>query len=242
MALQLHVDLMSQPSRACVIFCKVHDLPVKINLLRIDKLQNRSPEYLALNPLGKVPFLEDGDTIHIPKSAAILCYLAAKFNVGSPWCPPSSDLVARAMFDAAMHWQHTTVRLGCTRLVFNRVLAPLMKRPSNPAVADHGQAVLVDALSTLEQYWLADKDFMTGSDCSLPDLLCCCEIEQCRLLVADPDAPQLQQLLQPVPRVRAWMQRVRAACQPHYDEAHKTLLAAADRMAQQARSKTAARL
>lgn len=102
--------------------CRVHDLPVKINLLRIDKLQNRSPEYLALNPLGKVPFLEDGDTIHIPKSAAILCYLAAKFNVGSPWCPPSSDLVARAMFDAAMHWQHTTVRLGCTRLVFNRVL------------------------------------------------------------------------------------------------------------------------
>ena len=40
--------------------------------------EHRRPEYLALNPAGKVPVLVDGDLI-IPESAAIVLYLAEKY-------------------------------------------------------------------------------------------------------------------------------------------------------------------
>jgi glutathione S-transferase len=40
--------------------------------------ENRRPEYLALNPAGKVPVLVDGDLV-LPESAAIVLYLADKY-------------------------------------------------------------------------------------------------------------------------------------------------------------------
>ena len=47
--------------------------------------QQKSPEYLKLNPLGQVPCLVDGDVV-IRDSQAILVYLAAKYG-GEQWLP-----------------------------------------------------------------------------------------------------------------------------------------------------------
>lgn len=38
----------------------------------------KAPDYLAINPMGKVPALKHGDTV-VTETAAILCYLADKF-------------------------------------------------------------------------------------------------------------------------------------------------------------------
>ncbi|KAG2445094.1 hypothetical protein HYH02_008961 [Chlamydomonas schloesseri] len=56
---KLYVDYMSQPSRCVVIFSRVNGLPVEVRPVLIHKGETRSPAYLALNPLGKVPLLED---------------------------------------------------------------------------------------------------------------------------------------------------------------------------------------
>ena len=40
--------------------------------------ENKTPEYRAINPMGKVPTLVDGDTV-ITETAAICAYLADKF-------------------------------------------------------------------------------------------------------------------------------------------------------------------
>ncbi|RLV60245.1 glutathione S-transferase family protein [Parashewanella curva] len=49
--------------------------------LDFSKGANRSPEYLALNPSGKMPVLQDGDLV-ITESAAICMYLAEKYGHG----------------------------------------------------------------------------------------------------------------------------------------------------------------
>jgi glutathione S-transferase len=52
--------------------------PYDIHLLSLSKGDNRQPEYLAVNPMGKVPALRHGDTV-ITEVAAICTYLADEF-------------------------------------------------------------------------------------------------------------------------------------------------------------------
>jgi glutathione S-transferase len=94
---------------------------VDLQLVHIGKSEHQKAPYLAINPLGKIPFLVDGD-LALPESAAILSYLAAKYHTPAHWCPPSSQLKQRALFDAAMAWWHGTIRAGSMALVFHRVI------------------------------------------------------------------------------------------------------------------------
>ncbi|PHM44825.1 thiol:disulfide oxidoreductase [Xenorhabdus mauleonii] len=57
------------------------ELPYELNHVHIDKGENLLPEFLALNPHGRIPVLVDSDTnTTIFESAAILLYLAYKTN------------------------------------------------------------------------------------------------------------------------------------------------------------------
>ncbi|BAU93576.1 glutathione S-transferase domain-containing protein [Methylorubrum populi] len=55
--------------------------------------QNRSREFLALNPFGQVPVLDDEGVI-VPDSNAILVYLAKKLGRGD-WLPEDAEGAAR---------------------------------------------------------------------------------------------------------------------------------------------------
>ena len=55
--------------------------------------QNRAPDFLALNPFGQVPVLDDDGTI-VPDSNAILVYLAKKLD-RTDWLPEDADGAAR---------------------------------------------------------------------------------------------------------------------------------------------------
>ncbi|KQV83639.1 glutathione S-transferase [Rhizobium sp. Root1220] len=59
----------------------------KADIVEVDLAagENKSPSFLALNPFGQVPVLEDGDTI-IADSNAILVYLAKKY-ASEGWLP-----------------------------------------------------------------------------------------------------------------------------------------------------------
>ena len=54
---------------------------------------HKSPEFLALNAFGQVPVLVDGDVV-IRDSAAILTYLASKYDTSGYWLPKDPALAA----------------------------------------------------------------------------------------------------------------------------------------------------
>lgn len=54
----LHLDYMSQPSRAIALFCRLNQLQITEHEVIIAKGQNRTQEMLSLNPIGKLPFLQ----------------------------------------------------------------------------------------------------------------------------------------------------------------------------------------
>jgi glutathione S-transferase len=70
----------ASPSRSSIILWMLEELgePYDIKLLRLSEGDNLKPEYLAINPMGKVPALRHGDTV-ITEGAAICTYLADEF-------------------------------------------------------------------------------------------------------------------------------------------------------------------
>ena len=68
------------PSRSSVTRWMLEEIgePYDIKLLSLSKGDNQKPDYLAINPMGKVPALKHGDVV-ITESAAICTYLADEF-------------------------------------------------------------------------------------------------------------------------------------------------------------------
>jgi glutathione S-transferase len=62
-------------------------LGLEYEWIRVDlmKGEQKSPEYLARNPFGQVPIIEDGD-VTLSDAQAILAYLARKYG-GENWLP-----------------------------------------------------------------------------------------------------------------------------------------------------------
>ncbi|MGE8942770.1 glutathione S-transferase family protein [Leptospira interrogans] len=68
------------PSRSAIVHWMLEEIgePFDLHLLDLKKGEGHTPEYLAINPLGKVPVLKHGDTV-ISEAAAICTYLADEF-------------------------------------------------------------------------------------------------------------------------------------------------------------------
>jgi glutathione S-transferase len=68
------------PSRSSIVRWMLEELgePYDIHLLSLSKGENRASDYLAVNPMGKVPALRHGDNV-ITEGAAICTYLADEF-------------------------------------------------------------------------------------------------------------------------------------------------------------------
>ena len=104
------------PSRSSIVRWMLEEIgePYDVHLLSLGNGDNRKPDYLAINLMGKVPALRHGDVI-ITETAAICAYLAdefprAKLNVpiGDPrrgpylkWLFFSPSCLEAAMMDRA---------------------------------------------------------------------------------------------------------------------------------------------
>src|SRR3954451_9752229 len=68
------------PSRSSIVHWMLEELgaPYDVHLLSLANGDNRKPDYLAVNPMGKVPALKHGNTI-ITEASAICAYLADEF-------------------------------------------------------------------------------------------------------------------------------------------------------------------
>ena len=81
---------------------------------------NNTPDYLAKNPNGRVPTLDD-DGFILWESNVIVRYLAAKHGADTLW---PTDLRVRAEADRWMDWQQTTVLPALTPVFWQLIRTP----------------------------------------------------------------------------------------------------------------------
>ena len=235
----LYVDFMSQPSRACVILSRLNRLIVKENLVLVHKKQQKSDKYKKLNPLQQVPlFVESrGGRVDfvLPESCAILTHLCTRFDLADHWYPRSRQ--GRAYVDSALHWFHSTLRKGCGGVTFHKVVAYNLGVKPVEAIALDSKQRLERALQQLEDYWLKGKTFVGGKEPNVADLLFVCELEQLHMLHLPTDGIDIDGILNPFPRVEAWMRDVAEATSPVYEDVHKLLRYAAKKRHQKLNQK-----
>jgi len=125
----------------------------------IMQAQTRTPEFLRLNPNGKVPVvvLEDGSAL--PESNAILWY----FGEGTPLVP--ADRLARARMLQWMFFEQYSHEPAIAVARFIRVFQRRADDPRLPDLLARGHR----ALGVMEQH-LAGHDYFGGDALSLADL------------------------------------------------------------------------
>jgi glutathione S-transferase len=119
----------------------------------------KAPEYLRINPLGKVPTLRHGETV-VTEAAAICCYLADAFPEAGLAPPPSDRLRGpyyRWMFFAAAPLESAAI---------NRALGFAVPAERKATV---GYGELPAMLSVLEGA-LAGREYLVGDRFSAADI------------------------------------------------------------------------
>ena len=93
--------------------------------------KNKEPKYLAMNPNGLVPTLEEEDGFLLWESNSIVRYLAGKHDTTGALEP--KDLKQRAVASQWMDWQLSVVGPGITPAFWGLIRTPEDKR-DKPAI------------------------------------------------------------------------------------------------------------
>lgn len=124
---------------------------------------NREPGYLAMNPNGLVPTIDD-DGFTLWESNTILRYLGAKHGPTELW--PASPR-EQADCDRWMDWQLTVLAPAITPIFLQLVRTPEAQR--DPAVIEASRRKTIEALAILEGH-LEGRDYVGGRALTLGDI------------------------------------------------------------------------
>jgi glutathione S-transferase len=98
------------------------ELPNDLRLVNLEKGEQRSPEFMQLNPTGRTPVLQDGDFI-LWESTAIMQYLASQ--IPNPLWP--EDRRIRADIMRWQSWQLAHWHQVCQPLQFENVVKQILQ-------------------------------------------------------------------------------------------------------------------
>jgi glutathione S-transferase len=187
--IRLYTTLLSGHGHRVKLFLTLLDLPFEVVELDMRAGDNRKPEYLALNPFGQVPTIQDGD-VTLFDSNAILVYLATRYGDAS-WLP--SDPLGAA---AVQRW----LSLAAGQIAYGPCAARLVTVFGAPLHHETAKSIAVKLFDVIDRE-LSTKPFAAGEQVTIADIATHTYIAH---------APEGGVSLEPYPNIRAWLRRVEA--------------------------------
>ena len=187
--IRLHGMALSGHTHRVRLFLTLLGLPFESVEVDVFKGAHRRPEFLALNPFGQVPVIEDG-ALTLADSNAILVYLARRYDATGRWLPADPVGAARvqrwlSVAAGELADGPASARVAC---LVGRTPTPEQVRTSHRVCGWIDQAV-------------AEQDFLTGAAPTIADVA---------LYAYAAHAPEGAITLEPYPHLRAWLARIEA--------------------------------
>jgi len=183
------------PTRSIRVRWTLQELGVDFEAITVNLIagEHRRPDFLAINPAGKLPVLADGDFV-LTESVAIVLYLAEKYT-DQGLLP--SDLRQRAEAYRWLLFAATELEQPLWRISRHTSLYPQDKRL--PAEVPLARQDFCDMASVLEKH-LAGRSFVAGDRVSVADFVTAYTL----------DWAGEAQLLGVFPELRAYLERMYA--------------------------------
>ncbi|XP_048501115.1 glutathione S-transferase T1 isoform X2 [Beta vulgaris subsp. vulgaris] len=200
--LKIYGDRKSQPTRAVMLFCNLNGIEFEEHTIELFNQEHLSPEFQEINPVREIPVIFHGDLRLFERYPA--------------------DAKKRALVHSVLDWHHCHLRRGAMGYLLNTILAPARGLTMNPQSAAECEKILNSALWHMESFWLKDTGkFLLGYDQpSIADLSLVCELMQFEVL----DAEEKNNIFSPYKKVQQWIENIKEATRPQFDDVHKHLL------------------
>jgi len=196
------------PSRALRVRWTLQELDVPFEAVEINLRagEQRSPEFLKINPAGKLPVLVDGDIV-LTESVAIVLYLAEKYPDKRliPSDPAQRAQLYRWLLFAATELEQPLWRIARHTLLY----AEDKRMPGEIALAREDFA----AMARIMEAHLRGRNFVAGDTVTVGDFVVAYTLDWAKLV----------KLLEPFPVLDAYLERMYA--RPEAPERMKAALA-----------------
>ncbi len=192
--MKIHYNPYSSNSRRAIVVALHLGAKADFVLVDLAKGEHKRPEYLRMNPNGKVPVLEDGDFALWESNtiAEYLCDLTPKQTL----LPP--DLKARADVLKWTHWTSAHFSPAVGILGYENFVKKLVTgQDADPKEVARAEKLVTDLLMILERH-LEGREWLEQERLTLADYAVASTVFA-RARIKLPSMP---------PRVAAWLERV----------------------------------
>lgn len=172
------------------LFLSLLNVPTELVFVDLANGAHKTPEFLAMNPFGQVPVIDDNGVV-LSDANAILVYLAQKYDISAQWLPKDP-------LPAAQVQRWLSVAAG--QIASGPATARLITVFGAPYDAESAIARSHALLNVIEQE-LSKRPFLAGNQVSLADVAGYTYIAH---------APEGNVSLADYPQVRAWLARIEA--------------------------------
>lgn len=178
--LNIYGHFLSMPSNKVRLCASYLGLPHEYHHVDLQSGEHQTPEYLAINPCGRVPAVDD-DGFMLNQSDAICKYMCA-LSGPSPFYP--EDLHEQAVVNQWIDFSTQHVLSAMGRIFFNRVVAPMLKQDVDEASVEAGLKMLERDLPMIEAELTGHK-YLVGDGLSLADITLIAALEPCEMAKID---------------------------------------------------------
>jgi glutathione S-transferase len=170
------------------LFLSLLGLPYETVDIDLAKGAQRRPEFLAKNPFGQVPVIED-DGVTVADSNAILVYLATRYDADGPWLPRDAEAAA-----AVQRW----LSVAAGPVAAGPASARLVTVFGSKLDHETAEATAHKLFAVMDRH-LDGRAFLAASCPTIADIACYSYIAH---------APEGGVPLEPYPNIRAWLARI----------------------------------